>query len=44
LISGTSFTDSTPASGATYCYYATAVVSGVESAPANQVTVVIPTP
>lgn len=44
LTSGTSFTDSTPASGATYCYYATAVVNGVESSPSNTATVVIPTP
>jgi hypothetical protein len=44
LISSTSFTDSTPVSGATYCYYATAVESGVESPPSNAATVVIPTP
>lgn len=43
-INGTTYTDSTPASGTTYCYYGTAVVSGVESAPANMVSVAIPTP
>jgi fibronectin type 3 domain-containing protein len=39
-VSGTAYTDSTVAAG-TYCYYATSVLNGAESAPSNLASAVI---
>jgi chitinase len=39
-VTGTSYADSTVAAGA-YCYYATSVLNGVESAPSNFASAVI---
>jgi hypothetical protein len=42
-VAATSYVDSAVASGASYCYQITAVLSGVESAPSNQAVISVPT-
>lgn len=41
---GTSYVDTTAATGAAYCYQVTAVLAGVESAPSNQAIAAVPPP
>jgi len=43
-VTGTSYADTNVGAGAAYCYQVTAVLSGVESVPSNQVVAAIPPP
>lgn len=43
-VTGTSYVDSSVASGAAYCYRVTAVLAGVESTPSNQAVAAAPPP
>lgn len=44
LLTTPAFADNTAQSGSTYCYYSTASSAGVESAPSNTFSVIVPTP
>jgi hypothetical protein len=44
LITTTTFADNSVQSGSTYCYYSTTSSAGVESAPSNTFSVIVPTP